>query len=782
MKVEHTGSEVVSTSTRQARKFGVNQGAQMFKVLSDSLYSDKVRAIIRELSCNAWDAHVAAGKPDVPFEIHLPTVHEPVFMIRDSGTGLSHDDLMELFCTYFGSNKTDSNKFIGALGLGSKSPFCYTKMFDVKCTFEGVTRMYVARVDEHGEPTIQQMGNDAPTPQLPNGIEIKFAVKQNDIMEFENKAKIALEFFEPRPTLNFELAIPKQNYTVRGENWGMRGDGKSGVRAIMGNVAYTVGNIDWSRLTNNSRKVAELPLDIFFNIGDVAFTPDREKLQLDETTVETMVKTYEKIYEGFIDALKVQIEACETSWEARLLIFKLTCAPGLGGLVNDAWNTGKLFGQYKNFILQESLPKVCSLDYDHTTLMVFNHNRKATVNAKKEYLFRSNPLKRDELRQQIAAGTLREGQFNHRIQHFDKENNVHFVIVDLEKKWERYVHYFLQQAVNTEKHGKKHVYVLVRNDEFTPMDKFLTEAKGIIAALGNPTYDLVSSYTEKYKVYFERQRAQRQYNRTGRRNIVVLDKNICRNRYEDGWRKAWVKAPDVLPAGTKYYLPLEKLVATGAGFDTAFKMIKFIEHVQISGLFDIKLDTPIYGLRKNAKLRNDPEWVELTGYVFESIKTLMTPAKEKALTLLRNSFHPGDDWDKLFTYLLKNPNTLPEDHPFVVLAEEFAAARRGRSMFEGIWGSLQHLLNEAENRGYYKRGKGLVVDFDGKFAEAVGQYPLLQMGSFSYSSRRDEQKWRTAVLDYIGFVDEQRRKREEAEKHELAMAAIAAGEGSEAIQ
>lgn len=50
------------------------------------------------------------------------------------------------------------------------------------------------------------------------------------------------------------------------------------------------------------------------------------------------------------------------------------------------------------------------------------------------------------------------------------------------------------------------------------------------------------------------------------------------------------------------------------------------------------------------------------------------------------------------------------------------------------------------------------------------------ISSYDWTSRRDEINWRKAVLDYINMIDEQRRKQDAAEKHELAMAAIAAGE------
>src|SRR5277367_3848978 len=86
----------IGGNTEAPRTFSINASTVAFGVLSSGLYNDKIRAIIRELACNAWDAHVMAGKKEVPFDIHLPTDFEPVFRITDYGTGLSYDDIMTL--------------------------------------------------------------------------------------------------------------------------------------------------------------------------------------------------------------------------------------------------------------------------------------------------------------------------------------------------------------------------------------------------------------------------------------------------------------------------------------------------------------------------------------------------------------------------------------------------------------------------------------------------------------------------------------------------------------
>ena len=130
-------NEAVMSNVGEIGEFRIRNSAKAFSILSSGLYANKVRAVIRELSCNAVDSHVAAGRADTPFDVHLPNALEPHFSIRDYGTGLSHDQVTQIYTTYFESTKTNSNAFIGALGLGSKSPFSYTDNFTVTAIQNG---------------------------------------------------------------------------------------------------------------------------------------------------------------------------------------------------------------------------------------------------------------------------------------------------------------------------------------------------------------------------------------------------------------------------------------------------------------------------------------------------------------------------------------------------------------------------------------------------------------------------------------------------------------------
>jgi len=147
--------KVRKSDTFVSSDFRIESSPEAFRILSDGLYSDKIRAVIRELSTNAVDACVEAGTLDTGgYVIHLPNTLEPSFSIRDYGTGLTHEEVIGLYTTYFGSNKTHSNKFTGQLGLGSKSPFAYTDSFTVTSWTDGSKRCYNAHISAAGYPAI----------------------------------------------------------------------------------------------------------------------------------------------------------------------------------------------------------------------------------------------------------------------------------------------------------------------------------------------------------------------------------------------------------------------------------------------------------------------------------------------------------------------------------------------------------------------------------------------------------------------------------------------------
>ena len=132
--------------------FVIKSSPHLFRVLSDQIYSDKIMAVIRELSCNAIDSQVSA-KSSKKFCVNVPSSLDPTFWVEDFGTGIDPDKIVEIFWTYGESTKTKDNLAIGALGLGSKSPFAYTKSsFVVRNRYNGSEYTYFCFINEHGVP------------------------------------------------------------------------------------------------------------------------------------------------------------------------------------------------------------------------------------------------------------------------------------------------------------------------------------------------------------------------------------------------------------------------------------------------------------------------------------------------------------------------------------------------------------------------------------------------------------------------------------------------------
>ena len=57
-----------------SHSFGIKESglSHIFNVLRNQLYSNKTLAVIREYSCNAYDAHVEVGKKDTPIRVTIP--------------------------------------------------------------------------------------------------------------------------------------------------------------------------------------------------------------------------------------------------------------------------------------------------------------------------------------------------------------------------------------------------------------------------------------------------------------------------------------------------------------------------------------------------------------------------------------------------------------------------------------------------------------------------------------------------------------------------------------
>jgi len=289
MKLGVSNAVLESEGLNESSTFKIEASAKAFSILSDGLYKNKIGSIVRELLCNAYDAHVDAGTLDTPIEIKYPTSWTGEFSIRDFGTGLSHEDIMTLYTTYFKSTKTNSNDFIGCLGLGSKSPFAYTDSFTVESYYEGFKKSYLCFKDDKG-PSITKLSEEPTTEH--NGLKIILMVKDGDASSFRNELNEFLKY----NTINYEMNGSTRTSTVYAaeiDNVFIT-DEYTYSREILlrqGQVCYNVDtnssiNIrNYSFLYNsNNSIIIDVP------IGSVEVVASREGIQYTKQTVEIINK------------------------------------------------------------------------------------------------------------------------------------------------------------------------------------------------------------------------------------------------------------------------------------------------------------------------------------------------------------------------------------------------------------------------------------------------------------------------------------------------------------
>lgn len=321
MKIANIERTVLS-NTNNAQGFSIANNAAAFRVLSDGLYSNKVEAIIRELSCNAWDIH-SKHNVEVPFEVHLPNEFTPYLQIIDYGTGIPHDQMHSIYCVYFESTKSDSNNEIGAFGLGSKSPFAYTDSFTVTNTHNGITGVYNIYYDEKSQPTLSLMGKLKETGQ-PNGVSVKMPVEEEDFHQFKVAANKILSAFDggfkligddgdERHVTHFSSEYESTAKVAERQVY-FNSQPTNRINFRMGNILYPV-DCDDNVVSNinflKSSRIAAIDL----NIGDVEVTPSRESISWNKESKEFVRRIVTLVTRPFRKYLESIIRTSKTKRE-----------------------------------------------------------------------------------------------------------------------------------------------------------------------------------------------------------------------------------------------------------------------------------------------------------------------------------------------------------------------------------------------------------------------------------------------------------------------------------
>lgn len=289
---------------KNVEEFGIAQTAEFFTVLSNTLYSNKPLAVIREVLCNAWDANIVSDRKDRPV---IVSIDEDKLSIKDAGFGIPHDLIHSIYCVYGNSTKENDGNQTGGFGLGSKSPFAYSDHFSVVNCHDGLKTVHaISRGSAltKGKPDRRVMVS---VPTTEEGVEVIIPVKTKvDADLFMAITKDIAAFGEMNVVLNGKpieiVPISTAENNMFLTNRKPRGSHVK-INLRYGNVVYPVQPDEEYRGAYDAllKKVKAIPnrgrndydendLIIILQAppNSISVTPSRESLSNTETTINTL--------------------------------------------------------------------------------------------------------------------------------------------------------------------------------------------------------------------------------------------------------------------------------------------------------------------------------------------------------------------------------------------------------------------------------------------------------------------------------------------------------------
>lgn len=289
MQVSDVNDKVTHASigAKQTQAMGISSSAEFFHVLSSSLYSDQKLAPVREVICNADDAHKIIGCTK-PIEITIGSS----FVVRDFGPGIAKDMIIEIYGTYGNSTKKKQSEQTGGFGLGSKSPFAYVDSFEVTSHHQGVKTIYrinKSDAEANGEPSIVTVLS---MPTTETGIEVSIKLRPGDMGIFtQNTCNVVMHGGIHANLDGKQLPIW---HKPEDTNWALI-KGQGGVQIRYGAVLYPVQDNEEYRhelqsAINAIRYVSEhkAGLVLFATADSISVAPSREQLSYSPLTVKTI--------------------------------------------------------------------------------------------------------------------------------------------------------------------------------------------------------------------------------------------------------------------------------------------------------------------------------------------------------------------------------------------------------------------------------------------------------------------------------------------------------------
>ena len=283
----------------------------LFRGFSDTLYSNKIGSIVRELTSNCFDSHREAGIEDdvviAMVEADPLTGKNGKISFKDIGIGLSPIRIQDIYSKYFSSTKRETDNEIGGFGIGAKSPLAYTDVFEVNTIYEGIKYFYVVHRGDK-VPHIKLINQEETKEH--NGTEVILPVRAGDERKFRTECKHQLRFFSNIHYINMDI---NNDYRVyKGKHWiaslhGEKDHVEYRLSICLGGVSYPL-DTNQVRFDEYFSEYNNTSVALNFDIGEIDVTMSRENIEYNDRSIKAIKEKYTLVQKELCDMF-------DKSWE-----------------------------------------------------------------------------------------------------------------------------------------------------------------------------------------------------------------------------------------------------------------------------------------------------------------------------------------------------------------------------------------------------------------------------------------------------------------------------------
>lgn len=338
---------VVGENNTKTATINPEKMAKLQYLLTNGLYQDGISATIVEITNNALDSIIQAGKDPMKNPVYVyieknPSTGKNQLRIVDNGLGLDEEEFENVVMNYLTSTKETDDDVIGAFGIGAKSWCSISNNATFICRKNGVERNFLCYKG----------------PQF---------LKYDKVYEKETTEENGVTFILPIKDDKSYWENEKGKFVIRAkqrlcyyDNVILTVDGD-----IVDNKIYRHELFQWSTLNTNSElhfalkdvyypinfealgiERISIPICLRFGLKDgIMPTPSRENIIYTDTTINLIKERIIKVAEFFKDKYNQEIESYKdilTGWYNIESDEKIVKLEGRDFMINSLLDYAKL--------------------------------------------------------------------------------------------------------------------------------------------------------------------------------------------------------------------------------------------------------------------------------------------------------------------------------------------------------------------------------------------------------------------------------------------------------